>query len=200
MNKRKIILLAALLVMVAILGVGGTLAYFTAEDSATNTFTVGNVKIELTEPNWEEAEDVYPGQVLPKDPKVTNVGTNPCYVRIAVEGLDCLKAEGDGEELLIKLITGDKVGELGAGWVHHTDGYYYYTEVLGTTETDKTTTALFDHIVIPTALTNEEGTEHPDPYDIDVKAYAVQAQGAPDGTDTVAEIAAWFETCAPTTW
>ena len=186
MNKRKILLLAALLVMVAILGVGGTLAYFTAEDEATNTFTVGNVKIELNEPNWEEAEDVYPGQVLPKDPKVTNVGTNPCYVRIAVEGLDVLGKD----DLLIK------VGELGTDWVHHTDGYYYYTEVL---EKDAATTAVFETITIPTALTNEEGTEHPNPYDIDVKAYAVQAQGAPDGTDTVAEIAAWFEICMPKT-
>ncbi len=187
MNKRKIILLAALLVMVAILGVGGTLAYFTAEDSATNTFTVGNVKIELTEPNWEEAEDVYPGQVLPKDPKVTNVGTNPCYVRIAVEGLDVLGKD----DLLIK------VGELGTDWVLHTDGYYYYTKVL---EKDAATTAVFETITIPTALTNDKGEEYEASYDINVKAYAVQAQGAPDGTDTVAEIAAWFETCAPTTW
>lgn len=49
MNKRKIILLATALCMVAILAVGGTLAYFTDTDVAVNTFTVGNVKIELIE-------------------------------------------------------------------------------------------------------------------------------------------------------
>ena len=187
MNKRKIILLAALLVMVAILGVGGTLAYFTAEDEATNTFTVGNVKIDLTEPNWEEAEDVFPGQVLPKDPKVTNVGTNPCYVRIAVEGLDVLGKD----DLLIK------VGELGTDWVLHTDGYYYYTKVL---EKEVATTAVFETITIPTALTNDKGEEYKDKYNVKVTAYAVQAQGAPEGMTGVADIADWFDTCAPDTW
>lgn len=48
--KKKTILVAAIAVMlVAALVVGGTLAYFTDKDNATNTFTVGNVKIELLE-------------------------------------------------------------------------------------------------------------------------------------------------------
>ena len=49
MTKRKILLLAMALCMVAILAVGGTLAYFTAEDSADNVFTMGYVDIELEE-------------------------------------------------------------------------------------------------------------------------------------------------------
>lgn len=48
--KKKSILMAAIAVMlVAVLVVGGTLAYFTDAKSATNTFTVGNVGIELIE-------------------------------------------------------------------------------------------------------------------------------------------------------
>ena len=48
--KKKTILVAAIAVMlVAALVVGGTLAYFTDKDDATNTFTVGNVKIALNE-------------------------------------------------------------------------------------------------------------------------------------------------------
>lgn len=48
--KRKTILVAAIAVMlVAALVVGGTLAYFTDTKSADNTFTVGNVKIDLLE-------------------------------------------------------------------------------------------------------------------------------------------------------
>ena len=48
--KKKTILVAAIAVMlVAALVVGGTLAYFTDKDDATNTFTVGNVKINLIE-------------------------------------------------------------------------------------------------------------------------------------------------------
>lgn len=49
MNKRKIVLLATSLCMIAILAIGGTLAYFTDTDEATNTFTVGGVKIALHE-------------------------------------------------------------------------------------------------------------------------------------------------------
>lgn len=48
--KKKSILMAAIAVMlVAVLVVGGTLAYFTDTKSADNTFTVGNVKIDLLE-------------------------------------------------------------------------------------------------------------------------------------------------------
>ncbi len=48
--KKKTILVAAIAVMlVAALVVGGTLAYFTDTKSADNTFTVGNVKIDLIE-------------------------------------------------------------------------------------------------------------------------------------------------------
>ena len=48
--KKKTILVAAIAVMlVAALVVGGTLAYFTDKDDATNTFTVGNVSINLIE-------------------------------------------------------------------------------------------------------------------------------------------------------
>ena len=48
--KKKSILVAAIAVMlVAALVVGGTLAYFTDTKSAKNTFTVGNVDIELLE-------------------------------------------------------------------------------------------------------------------------------------------------------
>lgn len=55
MNKRKILLLAASIMMIAILGIGGTLAYFTDEDTKTNTFTVGNVDIHIDE--WMEDEN-----------------------------------------------------------------------------------------------------------------------------------------------
>ena len=48
--KKKSILVAAIAVMlVAALVVGGTLAYFTDTKDAKNTFTVGNVKIDLLE-------------------------------------------------------------------------------------------------------------------------------------------------------
>ena len=189
MNKRKVLTLALTVCIVAILAVGGTLAYFTDTDDATNTFTVGNVNITLTEPNWEEpADPVYPGQVLDKDPTVTNDGSNPCYVRIKVEGLDCLNEVNAGE---IVYRTDNTDAKLGDNWVLYTDGYFYYNTVL---EVGATTDALFEEIVTPTNLTNGDAETE---FDVVVTAEAVQAQGAPiAGTAiTVAEIAAWFDVC-----
>lgn len=198
MSKRKIVLLALAACMVAILAVGGTLAYFTAEDDATNTFTVGNVAIDLTEPNWKEsgsqdAPEVYPTEPLQKDPTVENTGANPCFVRISVTGWDCLINAGLSENNIIYR-TDYVDGKLGENWVLHTDGYFYYNKVLAAGET---TDALFDQIVVPADLINGDGETE---FDLVVKAYAVQAQGAKASwaavqTMTVAEIAAWFTTC-----
>ena len=49
MNKRKLMLVAVSLCMVAILGFGGTLAYLTDTDNQINTFTTGKVEIKLDE-------------------------------------------------------------------------------------------------------------------------------------------------------
>lgn len=67
MNKRKIILLATALCMVAILAVGGTLAYFTDTDEKTNVFTIGRVDITLEEDfgNVVEGSDETDKQLMP---------------------------------------------------------------------------------------------------------------------------------------
>lgn len=48
--KKKVISIALVIALIAVIAVG-SFAYFTDKDSATNTFTVGNVKIELLESN-----------------------------------------------------------------------------------------------------------------------------------------------------
>ena len=192
MSKRKILLLAAAVCLIAILAVGGTLAYFTDSDEAKNVFTVGNIDIELTEPEWVEAQSVYPGQTLPKDPTVTNTGKNPCFVRLSVTGWDCLVKAGLSKTEIVYVTDGVEKA-LGDNWVLHTDGYYYYTKVLSV---GAVTDALFDEIIIPADTTNGDGKTA---MELDVCAYAVQAQGAKvDFADvekmTVAEIADWFDT------
>ena len=196
--KRKILALVLCVAMLAIAVVGGTLAYFTDTDAKTNTFTVGNVDITLTEPGWDatgeaEAEDAYPGEPLAKDPTVKNVGKNPCFVRISVTELDQFVAEY-GAEAMIDYRTDYVVGEISEDWTLYTDGYFYYNGVLAVGET---TDALFDQIVIPVELENNAQT-----LDIVVTAYAVQAQGARPSfaaveAMTVAEIAEWMNTCLP---
>lgn len=190
--KKKITAIFLCVALVAIAIAGASLAYFTDTKSAENTFTVGNVKIDLTEPKWgetgeKEAETVYAGEPLAKDPTVENVGANPCFVRIKVTGLDQFGDKGN-----ITYRTDYVDGKLGTNWSRHTDGYFYYTGVLAVgVETD----ALFDQVVMPTGLTGDEEAEA-----IVVTAEAVQAQGArARWTDvqamTVTEIAKWFTDC-----
>ena len=52
MTKKKILVLALTIAMVAILAVGGSLAYLTDTQSVKNTFTVGDVKIQLLESQY----------------------------------------------------------------------------------------------------------------------------------------------------
>lgn len=198
MNKRRLMLLAVAACMVAILAVGGTLAYFTAEDEAVNVFTAGNVKIDLTEPKWDtvgsvEAAEAYPTEALAKDPTVKNIGANPCFVRISVTGWDCLINAGLSKNQ-ITYRTDYVDGKLGDNWVLHTDGYYYYNKVL---PENTTTDALFDQIVMPADMVNGDAETG---LTLNVVAQAVQAQGAKTTwaavqTMTVPEIASWFTTC-----
>lgn len=191
--KRKLVLTITAIMLAAALAVGGSLAYFTDTQEAENVFTIGNVTIDLEEPKWDctgkkDAEDVYPGEALAKDPIVSNTGANPCFVRIQVTGLDQFGDEGE-----IQYRTNYVVGALGQNWVKEGD-YFYFSKPL---PTGMSTSALFDSIVMPTGL-----TEHPElgECSVNVIAQAVQAQGArPSYAEveqmTVPEIADWFTTC-----
>lgn len=84
MNKKKILSLALVVCVAAILAIGGTLAYFTDTDNATNTFTMGNVKIELEENFDEEKAVLVPGSqttnAVTKEVSIKNIGTEQAYV------------------------------------------------------------------------------------------------------------------------
>ena len=90
---KKNLIVTAVLVAALGMAAGQTIAYFTATDTKENTFTVGNLKIEETEPAWTDGtdgKDMYPGLTLYKDPTVTNVSTGntgeePAYFRMIME-------------------------------------------------------------------------------------------------------------------
>ena len=83
MNKRKIVLLATSLCMIAILAIGGTLAYFTDTDEETNVFTLGNVKIDLQE-TFQQNSVLRPGSQttnkIEKKVWIANTGSENAYV------------------------------------------------------------------------------------------------------------------------
>lgn len=96
--KKKVLVAALAIALVAIM-VGGSLAYFTADDEVTNTFTIGSVEIDLWENGVEAGETMEMGQLIPvvgEDPtkesdnyqlkavQVKNTGLNPAYVEVFV--------------------------------------------------------------------------------------------------------------------
>lgn len=170
--RKKTVLLAAIAVMLAaIAAVGASLAYFTDQKTAMNTFTIGSVKIELTEPGWKDGAQLTPGIPAEKDPTVANTGLTPCLVRVRVQWPQgaALSYRTDGE-----------TGRLGDGWLDGGDGYFYYVQPLAA---GAATDALFDEIVLSTDTENGDGATT---YAVTVTAYAVQAQGAlPDGVSRV---------------
>ena len=85
-SKMFVMMLA--LVLVFGCAVGGTIAWLTAEtDEVVNTFTYGDINIELTEtkPVGQEAK-IIPGVNIEKDPKVTvKPNSEACYLFVKVE-------------------------------------------------------------------------------------------------------------------
>ena len=121
-KKTKIMIVAAALATCLL--VGGISAYFTDNETATNTFTIGKVDIELKE-EFEEPEGVVPGQEIDKKPWIENVGKNTVYVFMEVvmpyknmvtANEDGTKNEAADTEIFQML---DKDGNVGIneGWI-----------------------------------------------------------------------------------
>lgn len=76
----------ALLALVLVIGcvAGGTVAWLVAtSDTVTNTFTYGDINIDLTE--TERTYNIVPGVALDKDPKVTvKAGSEDCWLFVKV--------------------------------------------------------------------------------------------------------------------
>ena len=100
MNK-KLLTAATSVALVAVVGVGATLAYFTDNDSTSNTVTMGHVDIDLTETtNASEGEEpttidpdtgmqfdnIMPGDVLSKIPRITvQPDSQNAYIRVKMD-------------------------------------------------------------------------------------------------------------------
>lgn len=180
MNKKKLLVLLTSLTLVAVVGIGATLAYFTDNDSATNVITMGHVDVDLDEPNFDKPvddpttpedeskeekdntiEDVTPGQSIVKDPTITVAeDSEDAYVRAKVEFTGLTDAQV--ADLLANINIDDTV------WFLAEDGYYYYNAKL----TAGDSAVLFDTVVIPETWGNEVADLT---FEIIVSAEAIQA-------------------------
>ena len=188
MKARKILVSLAALALVAAISIGGTLAYLTSTKTVTNTFTVGNVGIKLTEAQTDtdgvkvkdqndkdirrEVGNTYklmPNHTYTKDPMVTvNFDSENCYVFVkVVNGLAGL--EDTGSTIAAQMTAN--------GWAAVTgvDNVYVYTEsgkaaVVGA---DKDL-PIFEQFKIASDVID---TKLATARDIVITAYAIQADG-----------------------
>lgn len=174
-NKRIIAVLAITSILAVM--VFQTLAFFTAEDTALNRVTMGNVALILNDDTLDpETEDlvpfpeegfsfVMPGDTVDKIVSVTNDGDNPIWVRVRLDRSLILADEAadiDFNVLGLDLNLED--------WTEGEDGWFYYKEIL---EPGVTTENLFTQVTFPTSLGNSFMNAE---VEIDVLAQGVQSQ------------------------
>lgn len=206
--KKKILLVGAMMVLVALAAVGVTMAYLTSTDKATNTFTVGNVAITLDEAKVDDngqaitgegaervKENSYklmPGLTYDKDPMVTVTSTDDCYVRmfVAVSDMTKLKAAfpdkkyyanedtANGVFLLEKLITGWNSSYWKASGYNGGVYEFRHNNAVGAGKMDE----LFTKVVIPGDVTNDQ-LANLNQVKIKIVAQAIQADGFIDASD-----------------
>lgn len=85
-RNRRIAMTVALVLVVALASIGGTIAWLTdSTDEVTNTFTASNIDITLSESENLNLKMV-PGGTITKDPKVTvTAGSEDCWLFVKIE-------------------------------------------------------------------------------------------------------------------
>lgn len=140
-NKRKKALPIALIALVIIAIIGGTLAFYTATLQVKNKFETKGYGAELVEKFTPEKE-WEPGAVVNKEVGVKNTGDYNLLARISWYET-WTKANNDTETItLLEEKKGDKVSEVlknlnaanASKWIYH-EGYFYYNGVIGANET-----------------------------------------------------------------
>lgn len=203
-TKTKALLLTLCALLLVAGSILGTLAYLTAQDEVTNTFTVGNVKLKLDEAKVtaDGATDgsdrvkaneykLLPGHSYVKDPTVTVLKDSvESYVRmiVTIEGANALDAVVGLDQIWTNFFTG-----VSADWgtptmtrdeaANTATFEFRYKETVTATE-DTVLSPLFAGITVPGTVTGEQLATL-ESLRISVTAHAIQA----DGFDTAD--AAW---------
>jgi len=194
-NKRKFKAALLAFAMIAVMMVGSISAYFTDGDTATNTFTVGKISLDLQEPNWDEekATDITPNQTLKKDPQILNDGINDEFVFLEVivpyENVIVANEDGTRKPAADTELYSYNVN---SGWAEIatikdaatktvTHLYVYGTADKCTAlKKDVTTPTLFDTVTFAN-IVEDQGLEEAT-LDIVVNAYGIQTSDVNGGT------------------
>ena len=176
---------AVLVVMILVIAVQGSIAYFTSSSTATNKFVLGAVDIEVEEEfNPDNVKDN-------KIVKIKNTNQTDALVRVSITPRWIEKLE-DGTEIpfsgdvsadVITLNFSENLKDSAVEnqWVKGSDGFYYYLKVL---EAEGLTSILLKDVDIKSGLPEEYKGKT---LTVDVKAEAVQATNHDIDNDGVNE-------------
>ena len=180
--KKKIISLCLVAALAVVAIAGTSLAYFTDKDAKTNTFTLGNVDIELNEENWAAPTAAVPDVEYAKDPVVTNIGENDAWIRVDVTLSDAAAFTAAAARHQITDLATIFAGHDETKWtlagepVYNNENdtltySYYYNTVLAV---DESTEPLFTSVTIPAVFDNDDMKEIGADFTIDVTAHSIQ--------------------------
>lgn len=186
MKKKAIITTIAAVSLVAVVGIGSTLAYFTDSDTEENTVTFGFVDIELVEENFDTEDEeqdnriyhIVPNTPIDKDPTIiAQAGSEDMYLRVRIDVGGALTdmpiledADGEARDYVAELLEGIDIDT--EKWVYNEDdGYYYYQEPV-TDIVENRRIPVFTTVTIPEKWGNEVADKT---FTIDVSAEAIQA-------------------------
>ena len=160
---RRMLFTLALVLVVAVASVGGTIAWLKAStEPVINTFTVGDINITLAETGTTNNAKNYtfvPGDTLAKDPKVTvTAGSEDCYLFVKVE-----EANNTATGLTGKVINWsvDAGTDPASTWVPVPEhqGYWYRTVPAVAANTTEENLPSFDVLKDNQVTVNEEVTK-----------------------------------------
>lgn len=199
LTKKKVVVIALAICLIATLSMG-TLAWFNATDSVTNTFKFDDTdgdgspdfKVEIFETengqevDGKEYDHVAPGAVLAKDPTVRNDGDYAMYTRVIVTLSDAkawMDASAKYDLANDDLCVLEEMVEIHTNWTRfdnpvydataNTLTYVYYHN--GIVEKGVQTAPLFTQVTIPTELQQDDMRYVNDQFTITVKADAIQS-------------------------
>ena len=161
--KRSLVLVVSVLVLV-LAAAGGTLAWLVSNDSASNTFTPGNVSC-VVEETFENG--------VKSGVTIKNTGNIDAYIRVAVVA-NWIDKDGNvyggatpvaGKDYTLTPKTGEN-----ENWFQGSDGYYYCKTAI---ESGSETPVLIESCAKTT------GAEVPEGYDLQVTILADGIQSVP---------------------
>lgn len=189
-TKKRFIALFTLIALFSVTAIGATYAYLSSTTAAiTNTFTVGDVQINLTEPDFvQDAEHILvPGATLAKNPTVTVLAdSEDSYVAIKVtvpKALDSLVTLdwNTTDWQLVEKITDPS----------NSNNYAYYYKLKNEVEKAATNTQLnaaFNSVYVKTSVTNSQlQALTSDDLKVTVQAFAIQSLGFSNVDDALSQ-------------